>query len=193
MITFWRCLRLYAFMLLLTGVIYPLLVTGFAYIAFNDKANGSMITSQGRVIGSSLIAQKFEDPKYFWSRPSAVNYNPLPSGGSNLSPTSAVLKKTVEERRQYILKTHETNDITTIPSSLIFASGSGLDPHIRVKAAYFQIDRITKARGLNEAEDKEKIKKLIDSMSSHSYINVLLLNLALNKEYSDPGETKAKR
>lgn len=181
MIIFWQSLRLFIFLTFLTGVAYPLLITGFAYLVFNDKSTGSLIRSNDHIIGSALIGQKFEGMNYFWPRPSAIDYKPLPSGGSNLGPTSKVLKQKVEERRQHILKSHELNDTAKIPVGLLFASGSGLDPHIRVQAAYFQVDRVAKARGLTNDTDKEKIKKLIDSLAEDNYINVLLLNKTLNE------------
>src|ERR1700733_9285920 len=95
-----KCIKMFLVLTVITGVIYPLLITIFAQIAFYNKAEGSFIAKDGVVVGSQLIGQKFENPKYFWGRPSAVDYNPLPSGGSNLGPTSNALKKIVQERKE---------------------------------------------------------------------------------------------
>ena len=132
-------LRMFMWMLFLTGIAYPLCVTLISYVAMRHKAQGSLLTFEGRVIGSSLIAQKFESSQYFWPRPSAIDYQPLPSGGSNLGPTSRELKKEVEMRRsRYTSK--------QVPSELLFASASGIDPHISPEAAYFQSSRVANAR-----------------------------------------------
>lgn len=172
-------LRLFLWMVLLTGIVYPLLITAIAMMAFKHKSEGDFISIDGKLIGSRLIAQKFQSEKYFWPRPSSIDYNPLPSGGSNLGPTSAALKKAVEERKSALGKVHSGD----VPSELLFASGSGLDPHISTPTAYYQIERISKARGLN----KELLKKLIDHhMEGRLFgvpcVNVLELNLALDKQ-----------
>ena len=181
--TIWSSLRLFIWMSVLTGVIYPLVITGIAHLAMKSKAQGSFIAFDGRFIGSSLIGQKFEEMQYFWSRPSAANYNPLPSQASNFGPTSAALKKAVDARRKALMRSHDITDKALIPSELVFASGSGLDPHISRRAAYFQIERIAKARNM----DKNVLKELVDSMVEERYfgfigepcINVLLLNIRL--------------
>lgn len=180
----WNSVRMFLFLALLTGIIYPLLITVFAQLTMKQKADGDFLYSKEKIVGATLIAQKFEGDQYFWARPSAVDYNPLPSGGSNLGPTSADLKKAVEERQDKIIKAHGV-DKDKIPAELLFASGSGLDPHINVSTAYFQIERIAKSRGI-EGKD---IKKLVDTMSikpgfglfGEAYVNVLMLNLALDK------------
>lgn len=174
-----KILRIFLWLLLLTGIIYPLIVTGIAQGVLKRKADGDLIVSKGKIIGSALIGQKFENASYFWPRPSAIDYNPLPSGGSNLGPISHVLKKTIEERKAKISKGDDS-----VPSELLFASGSGVDPHISVEAAYFQIKRVASARKL----DPEVIKKLVDSMVigrslgflGTKRVNVLLLNIALD-------------
>lgn len=171
--------RMFLWMTFLTGVIYPMLITGIVKLTMKAKADGSFITSKKGLIGSQLIAQKFESDKYFWGRPSAIDYNPLPSGGSNLGPTSAVLKKAVEARKE------KYSGKDKVPSELLFASGSGLDPHITPLAAYFQLNRVAKARGMNE----EKIKKLIDDQVirkplgflGEDCVNVLILNKTLDE------------
>lgn len=180
----WINVRMFLWMTLLTGIIYPLLITVIAQLTMKQRADGDFLSSKEKVIGAILIAQKFESDKYFWGRPSAIDYNPLPSGGSNLGPTSSALKKAVEDRQEKILKAHQV-DKDKIPPELLFASGSGLDPHINISTAYFQIDRISKSRG---AESKD-IKNLIDSMIikpslgflGEARINVLLLNQALDE------------
>jgi potassium-transporting ATPase KdpC subunit len=179
----WNNVRMFLWMTFLTGIIYPLLITAIAQLTMKQKADGNFLTSNEKVVGAILIAQKFENDKYFWARPSAIDYNPLPSGGSNLGPTSAALKKTVEERKEKIAKAHSVaND--KIPAELLFASGSGLDPHINVSTAYFQIERVAKSRGI-ESKD---IKNLVDHMTTkrslgflgEACVNVLLLNKALD-------------
>lgn len=171
-----KALRLFIFLTLLTGVLYPLVITGIAQTFLKTKASGSFIASNGAVIGSELIAQKFISDQYFWSRPSAIDYNPLPSGGSNLGPTSSKLKKLVIERKA---------KMPGAPSDLLFASGSGLDPHITLQAAYFQMERVAKARGI----EHERLKQLIDDQLikksfgflGEERLNVLLLNKALTE------------
>ncbi len=166
------------FFTLLTGVIYTGAVGGVAYLVFPKQANGSLVTRDGRVVGSELIAQNFKDPKHFWPRPSAVDFNPLPSGGSNYAPSSAELLGKIKERK----KLGMTRDI-------LFASGSGLDPHISPPAAYDQVGRIAAARRLNEME-KTAVRALIaEHTEGRQYgllgeerVNVLLLNLALDKD-----------
>lgn len=179
-------LRLFLIMTVLTGIAYPLFVTGTSQLLFKRQAQGSLLTdSSGQVIGSELIAQKFIDPKFFWPRPSAVDYNPLPSGGSNLGPTSEDLKLKVEERRQ-ALGNHQP-----IPSDLLFASGSGLDPHISPLAAFYQIDRISQERALTKTQSQD-LKHLIDQMTEdrsfgilgEKRVNVLKLNLELEKRFT---------
>jgi K+-transporting ATPase ATPase C chain len=165
-------IRLFIYLTVLTGIVYPLLVTGIAYTLAPRLSQGSLIESKGQVIGSSLIAQGFKDPKYFWPRPSFVNYNPLPSGGSNLGPTNILLKEAVESRRKNLISTG-----SEIPSELLYASGSGLDPHISIDSALFQINRIAKLRGITP----EALQKMIHEHTEFHYVNVLHLNLALDK------------
>lgn len=180
----WNNVRMFLWMTFLTGIIYPLLITAMAQLTMKQKADGDFLSSKGKIVGATLIAQKFESDKYFWARPSSVDYNPLPSGGSNLGPTSAALKKAVEERQEKIVKAHSVEK-EKIPSELLFASGSGLDPHINIATAYFQIERVAKSRGI---ESKE-IKSLVDRMTikrgfgflGEACVNVLMLNKALDE------------
>lgn len=171
---------------LLTGIIYPLVVTLIAQMTMHHSANGSLITREEKVIGSVLIGQQFTSDKYFWSRPSAVDYNTLPSGGSNLGPTSGKLKALVEERRSKLLAGKKEGEV---PTDLLFASGSGLDPHVSIEAISFQTERVLKARGLNKKEDREMLENLILQHTikhflkilSPDHVNVLTLNLALDE------------
>lgn len=183
----WCTLKMFLWMMVLTGIVYPLIITGIAQLTMKHRADGSFITSKDTTVGSRLIGQKFTSERYFWPRPSAVDYNPLPSGGSNLGPTSAALKKAVEDRAIAIAKAHNLDDHGSIPSELLFASGSGLDPHISVEAVHFQLDRVSRARGWNESKQSE-VKKLVDHLTENKwfflggpYINVLQLNKALDE------------
>lgn len=179
-------LRLLAFMTLICGGIYPLLVTGIAQAAFPDKANGSIVrNAKGEAVGSALLAQRFRGDRYFWPRPSAGDYATVASGASNKGPTSADLKKAVDERRAALAQTAGSEPI---PADLLFASGSGLDPHISKAAARLQVKRIAMARKF----DNSKAAALYALIEQHTQepqwgifgeerVNVLLLNLELDK------------
>lgn len=177
-------LRMFIWLTALTGLAYPLFITFVSLSLMPRQAGGDLIEVQGKVLGARLIAQSFHSERYFWPRPSAVNFNPLPSGGSNLSPTSSSLKKIVEERIKMF-----PNDSAKIPSELLYASGSGLDPHISPAAAYFQMDRIIKARGMDPVKGRESLTLLIDRQMhlrrlgflGNPCINVLVLNIALDE------------
>ncbi len=180
-------LRLLLVMTAITGIIYPLAITGIARIVFPWQASGSMVEVQGKPAGSELIGQNFTDSTYFWPRPSAVNYDPLPSGGSNLGWTSKSLEQQVAERRRFLLQTSGDTATTAVPSDLLFASGSGLDPDITPAAACFQVDRIAQSRGL-DVEQRNRLIALVDSHTAprdlgilgEPRVNVLLLNIALD-------------
>jgi K+-transporting ATPase ATPase C chain len=175
-------------MTVLTGIIYPLVMTVIAQLSFPSKANGSLIFEDGKVLGSVLIGQKFDSSIYFWSRPSAIGYNPVPSGASNYGPTSDTLKKQVTARRALFAKINSITDVATIPKEMIFASASGLDPHISPQAALMQVERISKARQFDNSE-REKLLKIINELTEapqflflgEQRINVLSLNIELNK------------
>ena len=175
-------------MTILTGIIYPLLMTGLAQLGFPSKANGSLIMKDGKIIGSELIGQKFDSTIYFWSRPSAIGYNPIPSGASNYGPTSDTLKKQVTARRILFAKMNSLSDPLSTPKEMIFASGSGLDPHISPEAASLQIDRISKARHFNDNQ-KQRLVQIVKDLTEmpqllilgEKRINVLILNLELDK------------
>lgn len=177
-------IRLNLFMTVLLGLIYPFTMTGISQVIFPRQASGDFLNRGGQVVGSRLIAQKFEKFEYFWSRPSGVNYNPLPSGGSNLGQTSADLKKVVDERKTKLKAAHP-DQTGEPPQDLIFASGSGLDPHISPDSAQYQLQRVAKARNMTI----EQVQKLIEQASEgrqlgilgEPTVNVLTLNLALDK------------
>lgn len=170
--------KLFMILTMITGALYPMAVTGVAKAFFSNKASGQLIQKDGKAIGSALIAQKFENDKYFWARPSAVDFNPLPSGGSNLGPTSRDLKKQIEERR----KKYQANDV---PEDLLFASGSGLDPHISVAAARFQVARVARERNVPVEQIALLIEKNTEDRDLRIFgekrVNVLELNLALDQ------------
>lgn len=170
------------------GIAYPLLITIIAQSAMPHKSSGDLIKVNGKIVGAKLIAQKFASDKYFWARPSSIDYNTLPSGGSNLGPTSVVLKKSVSERKAAIAKAQNLTTSASIPSELLFSSGSGLDPHISPATAFFQVDRIAKARKMDDESSKDAIKKLIDKLTEKRLfgflgtpiVNVLELNIAID-------------
>jgi potassium-transporting ATPase KdpC subunit len=170
----------------LTGVIYPLAVTGIAQLVFPHQANGSLIENDDKVIGSSLIGQAFDDPKYFWGRPSATNppYDGGNSSGSNLGPTNPDLIKNVQARVDALRKEDPDNK-QPIPVDLVTASGSGLDPHISPAAAEFQIARVARVRGLRTDELHKLVAEHTQGRTfgflGEPRVNVLELNLALDK------------
>jgi potassium-transporting ATPase KdpC subunit len=174
-------------MTFLTGVIYPFFMTGVAQLFFPAKAKGSLIMKDGKIAGSELIGQKFDSSIYFWSRPSTIDYNPIPSGASNLGPTSDKLKKQVVERRKLFATNNSITDTSAIPKEMLFASASGLDPHISPEAAFLQLKRVAMARNLNETQ-KQKVQQLIKNKTQEPQfflfgeprINVFELNLALD-------------
>lgn len=179
-------------MTILTGIIYPLVMTGIAQVTFPSKSNGSLIIKDGKVIGSELIGQKFDSSIYFWSRPSAVGYNPVPSGASNYGPTSDTLKKLVNTRKEFFAKINSVNILADVPLEMIFASGSGLDPHISAAAAQLQVERIAQARHFDSSQKQkllETVKRLTEKpqflILGEERINVLNLNLALDRINQD--------
>lgn len=183
----WVALKTFLFFTILTGVAYPLLVTGIAQVFAPDKANGSLVKREGKIVGSKLIGQKFDSGRYFMSRPSSVSYNPLPSGGSNYSLTNKKLKILVKERKQQFIAFNQLDSITPIPSEMLFASASGLDPHISQKAALLQVNRIAKARNLTPVQ-KQRLTRCIQECTEEPQllvfgekrVNVLILNLKIN-------------
>jgi K+-transporting ATPase ATPase C chain len=181
-------LKIFLFFTLLTGIIYPLLITGIAQVVFPGKANGSLIVIDNKTVGSELIGQQFDSKTYFIPRPSAISYNPLPSGGSNYGLTNAKLISLVTERKKQFIAFNQLDSLTVIPSEMLFASASGLDPHISQKAALLQVDRIVKARNFNTIQKQnlvQCIKNLTETpqflILGEERVNVLVLNLELNK------------
>ena len=179
-------LKLFAILMILVGVIYPVAVTVFAQLIFPKEAGGSLLhDSGGNITGSALIGQPFSDPKYFWSRPSATSgypYNPLASGGSNLGPTNKDLLDQISNRTE-LLKSSGIQ--TPVPSDLVEASASGLDPHISVQSAMVQVPRVASARNLSEETLNALVVEHIENRQfgflGEQRINVLELNLALDK------------
>lgn len=174
------------FLTLLTGLVYPLGITALAQLLFPHQANGSLIVRDGRVVGSSLIGQPFGSPKYFWGRPSATApfpYNAAASSGSNLGPTNEALVKAVQTRID-ALKAADPDNATRIPVDLVTTSGSGLDPHISPAAAEYQVRRVARARGLDEATLRQMVAQHTQGRQwgilGESRVNVLELNLALD-------------
>jgi potassium-transporting ATPase KdpC subunit len=172
---------------ILTGFIYPLAVTGLAQTVFPKQANGSIIMKNGKPIGSSLIGQQFEDPKYFWGRLSATTpypYNGGASTGSNLGPNNPDLAKAAQARIDALRAADPANEAKT-PVDLATASGSGLDPHISLAAAEYQIHRVAKARGLDDAGIRDIVAKNTRGrwlgLIGEPVVNVLELNLALDE------------
>jgi K+-transporting ATPase ATPase C chain len=174
------------FFTVLTGLLYPLAITGIAQLAFTQAASGSILTRDGKPIGSSLIGQNFSDPKYFWGRPSATSPQPYAgtgSTGSNLGPLNPALTDAVKARIQ-ALRAADPGNVAPVPVDLVTASASGLDPEMSVAAALYQVRRVARVRGLD-------VQAVRDLISAHSQgrllgllgeprVNVLDLNLALD-------------
>ncbi len=190
--TILSALRALGVLTLLTGIVYPLAITGIAQVAFREQANGSLVEVDGVVVGSALIGQQMDDPRYFWGRPSAVDYmqgsdseNPGSSGATNAGATNETLDTQVAERQLAFADANGLADASVVPAEMLFASGSGLDPHISPEAARLQIERVAEARGI----DTERIAELVDSfvespqlgILGEPRVNVLNLNVALDE------------
>ncbi len=170
---------------LLTGLIYPLIMTSIIQFAMPEKASGSLIAVDGKIIGSELIGQDFSSPGYFHGRPSAVGYSANGSGASNFGPTSAKLMDQVQQRIEQVRSENNLSSNASVPADLVLASGSGLDPHISLEAAMLQVPRVAKSRGLNQSEVQELVGQNVEppqfGFLGQERINVLRLNLALDR------------
>jgi potassium-transporting ATPase KdpC subunit len=180
-------LRMLAILSVLTGIVYPLVVTGIAQVAFPRTANGSLIPAADKVVGSELIGQPFDDPKYFWSRPSATSpqpYNGMASSGSNQGARNPALADAVRDRIK-ALRDADPGNTAAVPVDLVTASASGLDPDISLAAADYQVARVANARGLSA----DQVRALVTQNSQgrtmgflgEPRVNVLKLNLALDQ------------
>jgi len=177
---------LFVLLSVVTGIVYPLAVTGIAKVAFPEQAGGSLIVKDGKAVGSRLIGQNFTDPKYFWGRPSATGpmpYNAAASGGSNQGPLNPALADAVKGRIE-ALKAADPGNRLPIPADLVTASASGLDPHISPAAADYQIGRVARVRGLDPAAVVALIGQYTEDRQwgifGEPRVNVLALNLALD-------------
>jgi K+-transporting ATPase ATPase C chain len=186
----WQPIRtavlLFAVMTLLTGIVYPLAVTGLAQALFPRQANGSLIKINEEKTASELVGQPFSEPRYFWGRPSAtmpVAYNGASSTGSNLGPTNPALKEAVQKRIASLLAADRGNRLP-IPADLVTASGSGLDPHISPAAAMYQVPRVAKAHGIDERKVSDLVRMHIRDRQFGIFgeptVHVLSLNMALD-------------
>ncbi len=179
-------LMMLVLMTVITGIAYPLLVTGLAMLVFPGQANGSLIVRDGKPIGSTLIGQSFTEPKYFWGRPSATSpqaNNGTSSGGSNIGPTNPALTDAVKQRIA-ALQAADPGNHAPVPVDLVTSSGSGLDPEISPAAALYQLARVAKARGLSNAQLSVLVAQATSGrqlgLLGESRVNVLQLNLALD-------------
>jgi K+-transporting ATPase ATPase C chain len=181
-------LKILLVMTVITGLMYPLFIMGISQVFMHRKANGSLIMKSNMIVGSELIGQTFDSAAYFWSRPSAIGYNPLPSSGSNFGPTSDKLRKLVDERRSVFASANGMKDSLKVPIEMVTASASGLDPHISPEAVLLQVNRVADARNFDERQRTilvQCIAKLTEkpqlSFLGNERVNVLLLNLEVDK------------
>ena len=173
----------------ITGLLYPLVITVFAQLVFPHQANGSLVERDGKIVGSQFMAQQFQGPKYFWPRPAASTYGTGPAGlaagsGSNLGPTSSQLQTNVRNNAKALREAHKLPADAPVPADLVFASASGVDPHISPAAARFQIARVAAARGMSEDQVRALVEQSVEppqwGFLGEARVNVLLLNLALD-------------
>jgi K+-transporting ATPase ATPase C chain len=183
-----RAIRMLFIMIVILGLAYPLIMTGGAQLLFAKQANGSLVSKNGEIVGSDLIGQDFSSEKYFHGRPSLAGdagYDGAASGASNLGPTSQKLMGVIGERAEQIRQENHLGDKAMIPSDLVTASGSGLDPHITLAAAQIQADRVAEARGINPNIVQNIVKVNVEDPQfgflGERRVNVLRLNLALDE------------
>jgi len=182
-----RAFRLFLVLTLLTGIIYPIGVTIAAKILFPESAGGSIVVCNGIPAGSALLAQQFASPRYFHPRPSAADFRTLPSGASNQGVTSTMLRQAVQERARDLCIAHALPFDAPVPPDLLFASGSGLDPHISPAAMVFQMERVARERGFT-TQQRARLEQLAHEFieppqfgfMGEPRVNVLLLNVALD-------------
>lgn len=174
----------------IAGVFYPLIITIISQVAFKDQANGSLVYRDGKLIGSAFMAQQFTGSNYFWPRPSACSYGTGASGisassGSNLGPTSGALHTNVMNNAAAFISGNNLPTNTVVPADMVFASASGLDPHISPEAARLQIVRVAAARGLSQDKVKDLVERFVEppqwGFLGEPRVNVLLLNVALDQ------------
>jgi potassium-transporting ATPase KdpC subunit len=187
---------------LVTGIVYPLVITVIAQVAFRNQAEGSLVLRDGKLIGSALLAQQFTGSNYFWPRPSSCTYGTGPTGiiassGSNLGPTSGQLQTNVMNNASAFISGNNLPTNTTVPADVVFASASGLDPHISPEAARLQIARVAASRGLAQDKITELVEKFVEppqlGFLGEPRVNVLLLNVALDQLAAQkPDKTPAK-
>jgi potassium-transporting ATPase KdpC subunit len=183
----WVAARMLVLMLVLTGIIYPLFVTGVAQLIFPHKANGSMVTVNGAVVGSNLIGQQFTQARYFWPRPSAAGngYDAMASSGSNLGPTSKALIDRIKKQVAALIKVDPGLTLGSVPVDMVTTSASGLDPDITPANAYVQVARVAAARGLTQAAVRNLVKQHVAGrqlgLLGEPHVNVVLLNIALDR------------
>jgi K+-transporting ATPase ATPase C chain len=188
---------------LLVGLAYPLVITLIAQLTFKDQANGSLLYRDGKLIGSALLAQQFTGTNYFWPRPSACSYGSgasglVASGGSNFGPTSGALQTNVMNNIAGFISGNNLSTNTVVPADMVYASASGLDPHISPEAARLQIARVAASRGVSEEKVKALVQRFIEppqwGFLGQARVNVLLLNVALDAmtatKYADAAAQK---
>lgn len=172
------------FFSLLLGVFYPLFVTGVGQLIFPWRANGSLVSSAGRVVGSELIGQAFSSPRYFHGRPSASSYDPMSSGASNFGPSNQVFIVAVSARVERVREENGLPEGVPVPADLVLASASGLDPEITLEAALVQVERVAASRGLPADDVRGLVRRMVLAPFLGAFgelrVNVLLLNLALD-------------
>lgn len=183
-----QALCLLGWFVLLLAILYPLLLTGFAWMTWRDSAQGSLLIKEGKVRGSILVGQSFTSDKYFWSRPSASNYATLPSQSPHWNFGNPASVERLEKTRQFLMAKHGVQ-ASAVPPGLLFDSASGIDPDMMLASAFFQVERVAKARGMDTEEGKKRLHDLIMqakvkkplNLFGRDCINVLLLNELLDK------------